>query len=357
MPDNTFDAQAAYQQLLQKQMQTMQQQEQGLTDRLNTIEQYNQQVTPGIRQSLTDFSDRPVGANPLDAIQQVVEMGESARGYRTAAREDLSSLSAQRTGLMGQLAQLAEREQEQKASEPKIDPITGEIDYSEVDEDTALEIVNKTGRRLLSGGLGEKKAQAKAILSYGSVDKYLKEAPLDDIYSLKAFKDEAENDEKAYDLLRRVDSALQYFPKGSGVDLFGEGNISGPLAGNFLGIRPKTRKARSQARAAIGELSAEKIKELSGAAVSDTEFERLTTFLPDKGMQEDEVASKLDSLKRAVEMNLEAREDAVRSGQSVSSYWKNNKDKYLNKYGFSKTTGSTTAPTYDEDKLLNDLGI
>lgn len=230
------------------------------------------------------------------------------------------------------LAELVNLSEKQKSSQPTIDPETGLPDYSNVDEDTALAIVNKDGRRLLSGGLNEKKAQAQAILSYGSVDNYLQKAPLSDIYSLKTFENEAKADEAGFDLLRRVNAAQAYFQPGASDDFFGTGNLTGFLAGRKGFLRGGKQR---EAQAVLGELSAEKINELSGAAVSDQEFQRLKAFIPTATMQEGEVASQLDKMAKAVEMNLQAREDAVRSGMTVSEYWKKNKDQYLSKYGFS----------------------
>ena len=55
------------------------------------------------------------------------------------------------------------------------------------------------------------------------------------------------------------------------------------------------------ARAAVGGLSAERVHQLSGAAVSPAEFARLRPYLPASGDTAEAVQKKLTSLKGEVE--------------------------------------------------------
>lgn len=194
--------------------------------------------------------------------------------------------------LLMNIANLAQANQQAGPVSPIIDPETGVEDYSNFTGMDALSVVNKTGRRLLSGGLNEKKAQAEAILSYGNVDNYLQQAPLSDIYTLPAFKKDGEADALADDFLRKIDYAQEYFSPGTGASLLGGDNLTGPLASSnlFRGFfRPKRQ---SDAQSALAELSVEKIKEFAGSAVSPTEFERIKKFVPQPNEQENEVANK-----------------------------------------------------------------
>ncbi len=246
------------------------------------------------------------------------------------------------------LQMLMNIQNDQKGSSISIDPTTGLPDFSNISGDDALAVVSKTGRRLLSGGLNEKKAQAQAILSYGSVDKYLQEAPLSDIYSLKSFETQKKADDNASKILSKINAAQTYFSPNAVADFWGKGNLTGPIASRKGFLRSKSQR---EAQAIIGELSAEKIKDLSGAAVSEQEFERLKKFLPDPGMQENEVATQLDLLNRRIKMNMKVREDAIRAGQNESSYWQANKNKYLQEFGFPSEDSEKGQELLSDDEI------
>lgn len=249
-------------------------------------------------------------------------------------------LQAQEGDLLTNLYQLSQKDKELSPGTVKsiVDPTTGETtyDYSNISADDALKIVNKDGRRLLSGGIGEKKSQAQAILQYGGVNQYLQQAPIEDIYSLPAFKNEKTAQDKASELLGMVDTAKSYFQPNAPMDIFGKSNLVGPIAGRKGFLRGKEQVA---AQSALGEMAADKINKLSGAAVSPQEFERLKTFIPTATMQENEVATLLDSLSKRIEMNMKVREDAIRAGEDAGALWQKNKDKYLTEFGFNEDVG------------------
>ncbi len=204
--------------------------------------------------------------------------------------------------------------------------LTGQAAFSEV--------VRQGGRNLLKGKtISERESEAEVILSFGGVSSFRQQAPLRDLLSVK----QLEKDQQSTDLLSDVQVLQQLFPVGTKADFFRQGNLTGPIASKLGFLRSQDQQT---AQALIAELSTEKIKILSGVAVSPKEFERLRKFLPDARDQENEVATKLDALDRAIRMNQAIREEALRTGKTVSEVFRMDSKRFFREFGFDPNNPS-----------------
>lgn len=122
---------------------------------------------------------------------------------------------------------------------------------------------------------------------------------LSQVYSGQAFNPKdlmSDKENLAYDaadtLLSKIDYAINKFTGKSGP------GGTGPLA-QFVPQFVAT-KNMNELRNAIATVSPEKIKEISGVAVSDREFERLKDQLPAAGLTEEENLRRLNEMKNII---------------------------------------------------------
>lgn len=210
--------------------------------------------------------------------------------------------------------------------------ITGQDAYSEV--------IKQGGRDLIKGKTkAERETEAETILSFGGVSDYRQKASLKDIYT----DAQSKANDAATSLLQDVGVLQQIFPVGTKADIWMKGNLTGPIAARKGFLR--TGK-QIQAQAMVQEMSTQKIKELSGVAVSPKEMERLRGFLPDARDQENEVANKLDALDRGIRMNMAIRDEAARTGKTESEVFAQKKDMYYQQFGFDPKNPKSDTATY-----------
>lgn len=91
----------------------LEKQYQSLSDRLNQLDQYTQQVNPGVISQMTDFSNRPVGYNPLQDIGAAINFSENSRNIR-------SGVQGQQTAFLEALMRIAEAEKDRGLQERKL---------------------------------------------------------------------------------------------------------------------------------------------------------------------------------------------------------------------------------------------
>lgn len=202
----------------------------------------------------------------------------------------------------------------------------------EVEPDYLQQVYDQNGGVLLSGlkTLTEKEAMARSIIGMGGVEGFRKQAPLSVLLEsndvLKKANDSADI------LLGDVNAIQRLLPPGTKTDIFGKGNLTGPIAGRMPEFLSSDE--RIKARQAIGTLFTQRAKEMSGVAINPEELKRMESFLPSNKDQERTVALKADQMDKAIRMNMKVREDALRSGMTIGELWKANKAAYYQEFGF-----------------------
>jgi len=220
--------------------------------------------------------------------------------------------------------------------------------------DRALqEVMNQGGARLLTGSsLAERTAQAQAIMQMGGVDAYRRKLDLPDLLTDK----ELAADQAMTDLAAQVQAALGKFANQEGPG--GTGLIAGLVPYSFSGERAKSL------RRALSGISSEKIKELSGAAVSEQEAARLEGFLPTKWKSETDNYNDLLRLYNGIAINRELFELAKRNNLTPTQALYQYGPEVFAKYGETYPYGSDGRPMpgpspktedapYDPDAVLD----
>lgn len=231
----------------------------------------------------------------------------------------------------------------------KVDPKTGQLVQAQgvglTGQSAVTELYRQGGDKFLKGkSVADQKAISEAILSFGSLDEYRQQAPLESL--LIYDKDLEKAQTSAESILDKVNALTNLFPKGTGMDIFGKGNLTGPIASKkgFLRTPEQVR-----AQQIIGELFTGKAKEMSGVAINPEELKRMETFLPAVNDQENIISQKMENMSKAIEMNMKVREVALRSGKTISQVWKENSKEFLTAYGFDG--GVEQSPGIDENEL------
>lgn len=201
--------------------------------------------------------------------------------------------------------------------------------------DQALqEVMNQGGANLLTGStLAERTAQAQAIMKMGGVDAYRQNLDLASLMSEKELSANA----ALGDFARQVQMSLGDFQgkEGSGGTGLFAGMLPRPIAG---------QKARDLRRSA-SSISSEKIKELSGAAVSEQEAERLSQFLPTRFKSETENTADLQRLANGIAINQELFEIAKRNNLTLTQALYQYGPQVFEKYGENYPYGVDGQPS------------
>lgn len=96
-------------------------------------------------------------------------------------------------------------------------------------------------------------------------------------------------------------------------------------------------------RTAIASISPEKIKELSGVAVSDKEFDRLSDLLPNKWQTEQENLRRITEMKKILQIGMEMQNKAAMENITLDkAYEKYGKPAY-EKYGVEYKLGGSSS--------------
>ena len=159
---------------------------------------------------------------------------------------------------------------------------------------------------------GEREGQIKALQQLGP-EEYRRSMPLDDLLSDK----ELGQREKGTDLINQLSQIRTIIEDGNSSK-----NIQG--VGPFGQHRPDwmTNAEGTQLKQLITGFTAEKMKELSGAAVSDSEVERLGKAFMQEGNTEENIAVKAKTLQNALEIGQEMQEIAKRNKLTLDEAYK-----------------------------------
>ena len=200
---------------------------------------------------------------------------------------------------------------------------------------------------------------AESILRQGGYSEWIKGKDIKSLYNEKELiEDEAQTNVvgQAEKIITNLEDGDNVFGIG-----FGEGLI-GSLAGK-VGALPDEAIA---VRSALTEFTAEKIKEISGATVSDKEVQRLIDggFLPSVSDSESTILAKAKYIRSAILANQEIFQRAKRERLLVSEAFDKYSDEIYNKFGLNKantwSSASETSPASNfqsNDELLDEIGI
>jgi hypothetical protein len=202
---------------------------------------------------------------------------------------------------------------------------------------------------------------AKAIYEAGGIENYLRSNPTA-IYSSK--EEDALRDKK--DILFSAEAALAYFDEGE------DGNLA-PGIGKFQGIIPNWKvligSEGQNVRKEIATITNDKIKQLSGAAVSDQEAKRLAQQLPNNTDDDSLVKSKLEDIVASIRIGEEMKIKSIVEGITLDeAYQKYGSEAYvalgqsippwLEKATEGESEGkSEYTPEYDVDAAMEKVGI
>lgn len=317
-----------------------------LSDRLSQLDQTTSQVDPVVAQKMLDFSNVPVGYNPMNDIRGFLEYNEKSRGIR-------SGVADQQSALLSLLSQLSEADKDRSLQERKFaldeastgmqyDPktgkykplrgiLTGEAAVAQVLKEGGADILNQAKDK------DARKALAQEIVSMGGVKAYKKQLPLDALLNDNEKKSLAEGT----DLLGKIDQAITLFAGGD--KMGGTGPLAQMIPGFFAS--ENTREMRRY----TDDLRAQYQKLISGATVSDTEAKRLEKFLPTSGKTESQNLGDLQKLKRDLLLNMQLLEKAKQEGLTVNQAYQ----KYAKEVGL----GGDVSNTGKKDKKSDPLGI
>lgn len=247
-----------------------------LTDRLNKLDTYHQQVTPAVAATLTDMSSRPAQYNPMEryktldtltsqsAITKDLMDSQSNAADKYMAYEKAQKDEAYRqASLKNEQTRLA-IEAAKSGRKVTIDPTTGAVTYQE-----------QTPEEVLSG------LSSKAKTDISNYTKFLKDT-----------KDLQDLLEKA-----KLDSGVMTL-----------GGVTGPLdqiKGQLIGS-----PAQKEFRAKLDAYRANIRKGLYGSVLTKQEIAEGNKFLPGNGAFESEnnirLASQFDDKMNALKARLQA---------------------------------------------------
>jgi hypothetical protein len=198
------------------------------------------------------------------------------------------------------------------------DPATGQ---NVITDDPMKAVMMSGGSWLLDteSSLTGKQAKAEAIMALGGVDAYLKSAGANDIFTTK----EKESRDAALNIKRIAGDIVGAMPEGENAPGVG------PLGQFNLIPSDKGRKLRAD----MGEITAEKMRQISGAAISEQEAQRLQQFLPNKGQLESNSRANAQRLYNGISIGLDAGELAKRNNMSLEEAYIAFADELYSRYG------------------------
>lgn len=241
--------------------------------------------------------------------------------------------------------------------------------------DPVKQVYKENGQDLLKGyaTAEERRTAAQNIVEFGGVNAYRQQAPLTNL--LSGDKKVADKYSALGYYVSTLENVASYFPKEI-ENQVGFSSLSGPevalkrsLANNIFtswipGIQPNADQVASGVF--LSKSQTEKMKELSGVAISDQEARRMEQWLPTMKDSESVVAAKTDALLRASKMNLEVIEQAARNNLTPTEYLEKNKSNLYLKYGFNSdgsdvgtkqqtSSKMSTTPNLQRDQIVQKL--
>lgn len=274
-------------------------------------------------------------------MQDFLKVGEYGGRLEKQALDDLTNAQNQQATTSDQLFKLGLSENDQANADRQygldsakagltVDPETGKLVVApKVDitgkpiprgADAVAEVKSQGGEDLFKGltTAGERAAISEDILESGGVIAYRKQLPEDKLFST----DELKARGLAVALLKNAGESV------TAIDNGGAGlGWQGYLPGKF--ITPEG----TLNRASVGDLTAAKMKEISGAVISEPEVRRLAQFLPTKTDTDAEIKIKADRLYKGTAVGLEMQKLAKINGLLLEdAYVKFAEDVYP-KYG------------------------
>jgi len=285
----------------------MNQQIESLSDRLNKIDQYSKATVPEAFNYLTGLQ-RPEGANPLPIEAQKLTVGTLAKNQYDSGMKYLTDL----LGIQKEDERFNKNytlEQQKLALDANksgltIDNLGNFVSAGGVrnltDAEAIAQVQKKYGKDIQLGKtIKERGERARSILQMESEGTTL---PIQDLLSPaeQAKRDAATN---------LIKSASEIYSAVTGQT--GE-NIDAPGVGYFAGKMPSwlISSGGQALRSKVTQLTADKIKELSGAAVSDREVQRLSKYLPQTDDTEKIIAAKTKTIINSIEIGLKMQEKA-----------------------------------------------
>lgn len=299
-----------------------------LEDRRKMIENASATMQPRFASALD--TNREIPLNPKDvfgafnsfqdaAVQKAMPDQEAYDKARTATTE----ADKQYTSGIEALMQLIQGNRQLDISQQNADSTrisankttTGSGGYATIDPETGKQIevdsmtaVNmQGGSKLLEAesSVTAKKAKADAIMALGGVKKYLENATTNDLFTTEELTK-----------MKLANELMMY----AGNIVGATKNKDAPAVGTLGKFRfgPLVGKEGASLRADIGQLSSEKMKELSGAAISEQEMKRLTEFLPTRWDDENNIQFKSERLFNGLSIGLKMAELAKRNNLTLN---------------------------------------
>lgn len=316
---------------LKRQYETQNSQAQSLSDRLNKIDEFIGGVKPMAIQDTLNVG-RAELENPINVKNQQLGAGMILSDQYNRA---LGQSTAANASVMDALNSLYgyQSDQDKMAYQKERDAQSDLLKMLELQAEGGMTL-SADGKSLVAGTsptewfigkygadayrqLGSSEADRKAVAqTIYKTNEAGGEVALNDLLSSKA--EDIRN--KAADLQRsalEINSAVTD-QQGNVKNASGVGILGG------LGINPLTALfGRGQdLRSKITALTANKIKELSGAAVSDKEVARLVQMLPQTGDSEAKIAEKTKTIATSIQIGLDLQEKALRENLTLDQAYK-----------------------------------
>lgn len=289
---------------------------QDLLNEEKTLTQKLQEKRANYEQANQAFGERASSAlklggqaiNPADVFGQFSSFQRAGQEYVSPLEEQLATLrnqqyQQQQFGLQQQNLQL-----EAAKSGLKFNPQTGLLESQEgYIADPVAEVYKQNGGDLLTAKTAaEREAQAKTILNAGGVAKYRSQVPLDQLLTDK----ESENRQSALETMRVAADLADINDRVKGAGL-----------GGLLPQWALSTEGRIN-RANIAELTATRMKQISGVAISDKEVQRLQQYLPSKWDSDATVRDKATRIYNALAIGLEMQDLAKKNGLTLDEAYK-----------------------------------
>lgn len=170
----------------------------------------------------------------------------------------------------------------------------------------------KGGNQILAGvtGLAVSTALAEAVKAAGGVEQYLNKVNRDALFNPKQLE--------AVNAARALAATAEDFLGGNAVgDLEGLGPVQGVLPDWMTGYKGKKNRQK------IASIINDKIKSLSGAAVSDQEAKRLQQELSSATSTDESIRLAMQNVVAATKVGEEMNKKAILNNMSLSDAYKN----------------------------------
>jgi hypothetical protein len=336
--------------------QAQQQQEQGasfrsqLADRRNKFSEINKVAGDRFNKA---FDSNAVPVNPSDvfgAYNTFQRAGESFVQPQLA--DQAAQADQQYSGILKTILDQGnmDKEYQLKAKESgfTIDPATGKLTIAPGSvADPIAEIMKQNGGDLLTAKTADERlSQAKTILSAGGVSEYRKQVPVDQLLTEK----ELAAREAAF-ALARIAGDIVGSTENRNAE--GIGGLQRFLPGWAVSDKGTVNRAN------IGEITSQKMKEISGAAISEQEVKRLQEFLPKKGEREDKIETKSKRIYNALQIGIEMQTLAKQNGLTLDQAYRQFGSAVYPKYGEQVPSwiGETKNQEFNPDSVLDELGF